>query len=216
MNERRRSFAGRDQALSTFGGVLMRLCDAVGALGAALVDAEGETVDYACSVDPFDMKVIAAESSILFYVLRQSAIPTWPETEEICLRGTKKSIYLQSLDEGYSIVLLLVPYAFSVSRRALSEAIREICAEAGFQLPPSYGHEKEHWSQIDVRCAEGTRRPAALWSDGEWCPVEVLGSYTADLIPREVGYRARLSSGAEVTLVRERLGRWYADVRPGK
>ena len=31
------------------------------------------------------------------------------------------------------------------------------------------------------------------------------------LAPRERGFRVRLQSGAEMMLVRERLGRWFAD-----
>ena len=31
------------------------------------------------------------------------------------------------------------------------------------------------------------------------------------LAPRENGFRVRLPSGAEMMLVRERLGRWFAD-----
>jgi hypothetical protein len=33
------------------------------------------------------------------------------------------------------------------------------------------------------------------------------------LRPREKGFRVRLPSGAEMLLVRERLGRWFADER---
>jgi hypothetical protein len=42
--------------------------------------------------------------------------------------------------------------------------------------------------------------------------VEVLGVYGAE--KGNLGFRARLDSGAELTLVRERLGRWYADAVP--
>jgi hypothetical protein len=45
----------------------------------------------------------------------------------------------------------------------------------------------------------------------ERCALEVLGRWPSDLSRGDVGYRARLPSGAELTLVREPLGRWYVD-----
>ncbi len=59
--KRRKTLVARDQAVSAFSGALMRLCDAIAAHGAALVDAEGETVDYAGSLSPFEIRVAAAE-----------------------------------------------------------------------------------------------------------------------------------------------------------
>jgi hypothetical protein len=40
--------------------------------------------------------------------------------------------------------------------------------------------------------------------------VDVLGALVG-LGPRERGFRVRLPSGHEMTLVRERLGQWFAD-----
>ena len=51
----------------------------------------------------------------------------------------------------------------------------------------------------------------AIWVSGGWSPLEVLGRWRAGLGRGDVGYRARLPTGAEVNLVRERLGRWYSD-----
>ena len=45
MKGRRRSIGDRDQRASVFSAALMRLCESASALGAAVVDAEGETVD---------------------------------------------------------------------------------------------------------------------------------------------------------------------------
>lgn len=214
MTRRRRSIAGRDQRASAFSAVLMRLCDSVGAVGAALVDAEGETVDYAGAIDPFDIKVAAAEWVILLALLRSSRIPSWPETRSVVIRAAKKSFFVQTLADGYAIVIQLLPHAFSVSQRAITEAVRELSLEAGLDLPSELRKPREYWCRIDVRCeARRPRRPSAVWLEGAWSAVEVLGRWSADLGPREVGYRARLASGAELTLVRERLGRWYVETR---
>jgi hypothetical protein len=42
-----------------------------------------------------------------------------------------------------------------------------------------------------------------------WQRIEVLGRVMG--LGRELGYRCRLRSGAELTLVREPAGTWYAD-----
>jgi len=211
---RRGSLGGRDQHLSAFGAALMRFCDAAGALGAALVDGEGETVDYAGSLSPFDIKVAAAEWAIVVALLRESRVPSWPDTEQIVVRARSKSYLVQSLTAGYSLVIQTLPRSFGVSERALGEALRELSAEAGLDLLPSRALESEHWFRIDVRCsAEEPLRPEAVWVSGSWAPVEIIGRWMADALRREPGYRARLASGAELTLVREPLSRWYADAR---
>ncbi len=212
MTPRRRSIAGRDQSASVFSAALMRLCESVGALGAALVDAEGETVDYAGAMEPFDIKVAAAEWVVVMSLLRGSGIPAWPETDTVILRGSKKSFSVHALVDGYCIVIQLSPYAFAVSTRGTNEAIREISAEAGLSLPAGLESQRERWCRVDVRCeSPRSQRPAAIWLRGGWSPLEILGHWTSDLGPREVGYRARLPNGAELNLVRERLDRWYSD-----
>lgn len=216
MSARRRTITVRDQHASAFSAVLLRLCDAVGARGAALVDAEGETVDYAGAIDPFDIKVAAAELVVLLALLRDAKTMGFPETEEIALRGAKKSYFVQILSDGYALVIQLLPHAFAASRRAVHEAARELSAEAGLSLPRALQNEAEHWRRVDVRCeASDLRRPRAMWVGGGWCALELLGRWTADLNRGDVGYRARLPNGAEITLVRERLGRWYTDVDLG-
>jgi hypothetical protein len=210
---RLRTLTGRDQAVSAFSAILLRLCDNVGSPGAALVDAGGETVDYAGTVDPYEIRVAAAEAQLLLSVVRTSSL--WRDTHEVLIRGSSRSFAIIVVDEGYSIVIQLLPYCFSVSERALAEAVREICLEAGLLIPPWY-RDSERWSRVEVRAARGEkRRPTAIWFAGQWCPVEVLGRYRDDDLGRgDVGYRARLTSGAEFNLVREQLGRWYAEDLP--
>jgi hypothetical protein len=209
MSVRRRASAPRDQDATPFGAVLLRMCDGTGALGAALVDTQGETVDYAGAVDPYEIKVAAAEWSLVLRALATSAIAGWPETRQVVVRARRRSYAVVSLPEGYAIVLQLGLRCFTPSERALAEAVREICSEAGLDLPPE---KRDHWSRVEVRPAPADpRRPEAVWVGGAWCRIEVLGRYQ---LHRETGYRARLSNGAEVNLVREKLGRWYAEDLP--
>ena len=189
----------------------MRLSDATHALGSALVDAFGETVDFASHLDPFEMKVAAAEMRLLLQLLQTSEVPVWPETSEIVLRAGERSFAAIALPEGYSIVMILPRHTFTVSRRALNEATRDICFEAGMPLPRT----TEHWSSVEVKA--GRRRPwkpHSVWLNGAWRSVELIGRFAAIDTPSECAFRARLSSGAELTLVREPLGRWYADMLP--
>lgn len=217
MKARRRAIARRDQGTSPFSGVLMRLCDAAGAVGAALVDGEGETVDYAGAIDPFDIKVTAAEWVIVLGLLQRSRLPLLRETDEVALRGAKKSFLLKSLADGYAVVIVLPSHAFGISRRGLAEAVRELCEEAGLPLPASSHRDKDKWRRVEVLAVSADpRRPSAVWVGGSWSPVEILGRLTVGLGSREVGYRARLPTGAEITLIREPLGRWYSDSLLGK
>jgi hypothetical protein len=215
MSERRRSPAGRDQPASEFSGILMRLCDATGARGAALVDAEGETVDYAGSLGPFDIKVAAAEWRLVLRFITDSAVPAWRETRQLVVRARRASFAAVQLSDGYAVVLCLARHCFAVSWRALAEAERELCAESGLVPLPVLGRS-ERWTRVEVRTHAGdSKRPEALWYSSTWAPVSILGRYrAADLARGEIGYRARLTSGAELTLVREPLGYWYADDAP--
>jgi hypothetical protein len=212
MKRRQRTMAVRDQRASVFSASLMRLCDATGAVGAALVDAEGETVDYAGAIAPFDIKVAAAEWMVVLAQLREATVANWAETNEVFVRGSRKSFFLRALSDGYGLVVQLLPHAFALSRRGLHEAVRELCAEAGLGLPDAMAHDRDPQWRVEVRCDDkDPRRPAALWMGGSWSRVEILGRWVDATSPREAGFRVRLPTGAELTLVRERLGRWYAD-----
>ena len=212
MKGSRRSLGQRDQHASVFSASLLRLCDAVGALGAALVDAEGETVDYAGVLAPFDVKVAAAEFALVFAHVKTSRSPALAQATTLRIRASRKTFTVTALALGYALVVQLPRHSFAVSPRGLNEAIREVSLEAGLPLPPWALLDVERWSRIDVRCDSGnSRRPNAIWVRGAWLPIETLGRWALASDSRELGYRARLASGAELTLVRERLGRWYAE-----
>jgi hypothetical protein len=199
----------RDQDESTFGAILARLVAAVaGAQAAALVDAEGETVDYAGALDPFELKVTAAHWQIaLAEIATQAERP-----RQLTIRARRRSYVVRCLEEGYTVVLVLHPRAgFAASERALQEALARLCSEAGFSAPPRAGR----WFGVEVEPEPHDRaRPARLHLASGWAPVEVMGSLVG-LRPRERGFRVRLPNGAEMMLVRERLGRWFADEQVG-
>jgi hypothetical protein len=190
----------------------MRLCDATCALAAALVDTEGETVDYAGVVDPYEVRVSAAEWSLVLRVVARCESAPWQGTRQLMVRGARRSFAVVRVSSEYAIVVQLLPRCFRVSPRALAEARREIVQEAGLDPTEEVPHGEEQWVRLDVMTRPGTRTPTALWWGGEWRALEVLGRYASEQLGRgETAYRARLPPGIELTLVREPLGLWYAD-----
>lgn len=208
-------FGRRDQKLSSFAPTLGRLCNAPGVVGAALVDANGEAVDYAGRIPPFEIRVAAAEWRIILARLQRSKNPAWKATSQLMVRGVQKSFGAVLLPEGYALVLQLLPRCFRVSPRALSEAVREICENAGLDWPSTAGQQPtgSQWMRVQVNESPAPlRRPRSVWVHRKWLPVEVLGRWVGpELLPNEIGYRVRLLGGAEVTLVREPLAQWFAD-----
>lgn len=206
----RRLFNRRDQTPSSFAPTLGRLCASAGVVGAALVDADGEAVDYAGRVSPFEIRVAAAEWRIVLGRLGRCKQSVWRDTRQLMIRGVNKSFGVVLLPEGYALVLQLLPRCFRVSPRALSEAVREICENAG--LTP-FVTGSAQWMRVQVNESPSPqRRPRSVWVNRKWLPVEVLGRWVdAELAANEIGYRVRLLGGAEVTLVREPLAHWFAD-----
>lgn len=205
----RQLFGRRDQLPSSFAPTLGRLCSSAGVVGAALVDCDGEAVDYAGRVSPFDIRVAAAEWRIILSRLGRCRHSPWKDTRQVMVRGVNKSFGAVLLPEGYALVMQLLPRCFRVSPRALSEAVREVCENAGLEMPsPS-----AQWMRVQVNESPSPhRRPRSVWVNRKWLPVEVLGRWVGpELLPNEIGYRVRLLGGAEVTLVREPLAQWFAD-----
>jgi len=211
MRGRARAAIDRDQDASPFSAILWRLCEGCSAHAAALVDNEGETVDYAGRISPYEIRVAAAELRLVLAFTRSAQVPGFAQVNEIRVRTGRRSYAVIGLGDGYAIVLVLVRHSFSVSPRAVLQATRELESEAGITsvLPPG----GTPWSRVEVRASESdARRPDAVWLNGAWQAVTVLGRYrSGDLARRERGYLARLASGAEFSLVREPLGFWFAD-----
>lgn len=205
---RRDAGAPRDQARSTFTRILERLLAVTpGGQGAALVDYEGETVDYAGWLDPFDLKIAAAHWLI---VLSETAdTRTVGPILRLTVRARGRAYYVRRLEESYAVVLVLHPRAaFAVSERAMQEAIAGISAEAGWPLPKDAA--RWFWVEVESELQGRARRPRRVKVGGRFQPVEVMGALMG-LGARERGYRVRLPNGVEMMLVRERLGHWFAD-----
>jgi hypothetical protein len=214
MKVARRTVVGREQQATPFNTILLALCDATASIGAALVDPEGETVDFAGRLDPFDIKIAAAEWRIVIDLVHACATWSWADAHELAVRGARSSFVVVPLGDGYAMVVQRPRHAFGISPRAVAEAARELSREAGLAIPKR--GDGVRWSRVEVQpSVRDVRRPEAIWRQGQWSPVVVLGRYReGDLPLSEVGYRVRTEPGNEVTLVREPLGVWYTDDSP--
>lgn len=198
----RRVQPARDMDVTPFAAILAQLVGRLaGAFAAALVDGEGETVDYTGNVDPFDVKVAAAHARIVLSDVERYAVlgrPRW-----IIVRGARRSFVTHALPEGYALVVLLRRRAgFTASQRAFSACARDLAREAGW----SYEAPRPAWYPVEVEI-DARGRPVRVDATFD---VEVIGSVVG-LPSRERGFRVRTSAGSEVTLVREARNCWYAD-----
>jgi hypothetical protein len=206
----------RDQAASAFTTILEDLVARVpGAIAAGFVDAEGESVDYAGWLTPFDIKVAAAHWRIILNQLRELTWMGPPRT--LIVRGAKRSTVARLLHDGYAVVLVLGRRAgFVMPERAFSACEVAIAIEAGWPLDPN----QPRWFPVMVE-VDPRRRPERIVYGGLAEAVEVLGRLVEpppsrpSEIPqrpdRDQAFRVRLASGPEITLVRESGGFWYAE-----
>jgi len=194
-----------------------------GAHAAAIVDGEGEAVDYFSVTDPFDVKVAAAHwRIILAEIAERSAVLGRPQG--FVIRAERRSYVVRALPEDYALVVVLGRRAgFTESPRAFEACIHGLCREAAWSCATAPA-----WVPVIVECDRRGRPRTVRWlfsasANGAQpgpprdvgperkCGVEVLGRLVGVVPPRATGYRVRLDSGAELTLVREPGHAWYAD-----
>ena len=205
----RRVVLPRDQEKSRFTSILEQVIKTTpGAEAAALVDDEGETVDYAGRIDTYELKVTAAHWLIVLSDIARR--PSFGRVHQITVRARSRSYHVRQVHPGYAVVVVLHRHAaFAISERALKQCDADLAHEAGWPRP----REDTRWCFVHVEAAREDRtRPVRVRVAGKWLPVEVLGCMVG-LRTGEKGFRVRMPNGHETTLVRERLGRWFADER---
>src|SRR4030095_15515892 len=107
----------------------------------------------------FDIRVAAAEWRIILSRLARCQHAPWRETRQVMIRGVNKSFGAVLLPEGYALVVQLLPLCLGVSPRALSEAVREICENAGLDSPSRGGQ----WMRVQVNESPAPqRRPRSV------------------------------------------------------
>jgi len=202
--KRQKNAVARTANESGFTAILSRLVHLVpGCHAAAFVDQEGEAVDVAGFGDEYEVKVAGAYANVLVH----DAVALGP-VKRLIFSGKGRSYVIHALPEGYILVLVMAPTAaFHVSERALDLASHALSREAGFDAPA----RRVRWFPVDI-LPRGAKvaRPTRARTKDTWRDVQVLGSVVG-LAKGERGYRVRLENGAEITLVREPIGRWWAD-----
>jgi hypothetical protein len=188
----------RDQEESAFATILGALvARASGAEAAAIVDTEGETVDYAGNGDPFGLRVTAAHWRI---VLRQGdAQKSLGRLQWLAVRNARRSYLVHALPQGYALVV-----AFTRATRlmgwehAVATCVRAICEEAGWVSAQTEGLDattvaagkpdrsketmqttpsrpRDGWFRVDI-IADERRRPTSIRVGDRLYPLEILGS----------------------------------------
>jgi hypothetical protein len=217
----RRPEASRDQGESPFARILSSLVRRVpGARAAALVDVQGETVDYAGRATPFDVRVSAAEFRLIFRALQAHRSLT---TSRWLIVGATRGSYLAyGLPDEYALVVIFTRTGgFSGWHRAVVVCAAELATEARWT---SRSRIDLGWRPVSVD-ADPRGRPRALHAGSAQYPVDILGR----IVPREAAvsppledaiaareraWRVRVAThdgGMELTLVRAPGGNWYAD-----
>jgi hypothetical protein len=212
----------RDQRESAFAIILGSFIDRVpGARAAALVDSEGETVDYAGAVDPFEVRVAAAHWRIVLD--HAAAQPSLLRLRTVAVRATRRSYLVSTLREGYALVAVLVRGAgLFACHRALWVCARTLGEEAGWSWDDA--DKPPLWVPLEV-VADAHHRPRAVKHRGRARGLDVLGSLVSRPLLgalgafeaarlRERAWRVRFETGVEAMLVREPGGFWYADEPP--
>lgn len=194
-----------------------------GSLAAAIVDYEGETVDYANgSLDPFEMKLVAAHWRIALASMQEQS--RFTTLRWVVTRAERRSFLVYLLPEDYALVVVqrwrgaFVPFA-----RPIATAVRALSKEAVWPPPVE---APPIWHAVEVT-TDARRRPDRIRIGEEDVGLVVLGKLATPsrLTPgtirpepkekgRDRGWRVRLDSGKELTLVREPGGHWYADDEP--
>lgn len=199
----------RDMHPSPFAEILGDFVRRVpGGFAAALVDIEGETVDYVGSVDAFEIKIAAAEWRVAVETVRGQ--PSFAPIRSILTRGDRLSFFTYVLPDDYALVLVLKRRAgFAPVARPLAVCERALTREAHWPeraLP--------HWFAVRVD-VDARKRPTCVHTpSGKTHRLDVLGGLVG-LRRKERGWRVRLDTGAELNLVREPGNFWYSDAETG-
>ncbi|GAC1351904.1 MAG: hypothetical protein NVSMB1_09440 [Polyangiales bacterium] len=204
----------RAERVTTFTAILARLLRATrGALGAALVDAEGEAVDYGGSeLDPDDLKIAAAHWRIVLQDIEGGAhTARWGAPTRLTVRTARRTFVMDALPDGYALLTVLHRRAFGHAHRALDAALRDLYGEAGWASPPS----ASNWYEIEVE-TRGHRPLRVRGAREQWHPLQVIGKVAVGLRRGELGYRVRVLPDRELTFIFGLDGHWYGDVPPSE
>lgn len=205
----------RNRPESRFGHILaLLLTDHPQVETATFVDGQGECIDYASRIDPFEAEVAGAQLQDASAGLRASlekvsdgALVMWT------VEAARRDFVVRRVTEEHCVVVALTAHGVTAhllrSLPALAEALRR---EGDLDAPPWDVRGEVY--QVNVRPSQGFgyAPEAVALDDGEPTPVEVLGRWTErGFISAEevVCFRVRCQ-GRELTLTHDRYSdRWH-------
>jgi predicted regulator of Ras-like GTPase activity (Roadblock/LC7/MglB family) len=215
MKQKRVMKAKRDTSPSEFALILRRVCDAVSSVEmAAFVDMEGECIDYYSSLDPYEAKLVAAQTvSLLGQVLELNRKLRFGESYILEISTGEKELLARRINDDYLLVVLALPEEEnSRISRVLVHAAREFRTDAG--VAAASWEPSADILMVDTRGAKGWKyAPSAFSEDGKRVVIsDVLGRWieSGELRSRgKVCFRVRTEQGMELTLVHDPdLNQW--------
>ncbi len=135
----------RDQEATGFTLLLNALMEALPeALCAVFIDPEGESVDYAGRINPYDARVTGAEFAVILATCREGATRGgMGHALELRAEGGSKSVLVRMVSEGYDLVVLLATP--SIALKAVDkthQCAMALLRESGLPAPPSFAKLK--------------------------------------------------------------------------
>lgn len=210
------------QLKSAFGFILEQLCSpTAGALAAALVDADGETVDHAIATTgawsptgrrrfgAFDLRLTAAHWQL---VARDAAAASavGGTLHELRVATLTYGYLMELLPNGYVLLVVTLPERLQqLSSRAVRRCVVDLCQEAGWPNPRP---EEPVWQLVKVRFT-ATAMPSHVFWQNTWLPVQgVPGSLGSGGLDRT--YALQLGLGRPLRLACEPSGACYLEAPP--
>ncbi|NJD39376.1 MAG: hypothetical protein FIA89_13795 [Geobacter sp.] len=115
-----------------FQTILKELVDVVPrAIGAIVVDWEGEAVQEYCHCDSYDIRFMAAHKGIILARLRETHVDNLGgEIEEVMVISQHQVLLIGAVDADYSLVLQVErPCVTAVARRHFAAAVARLKKE---------------------------------------------------------------------------------------
>lgn len=196
----------RDLAATGFTPILEALVhDLPETLCAVFVDAEGETIDYATRIDPFEARVVGAEAAIPLSRARALARRTGlGDILEVRLDGARRTLLARQVTEACALVLMVdAPSVRVEAVEHCARAAEALCIESGHPLPGALRVLRA----VELQDGVGQALPRAFVEGGTRRTVSaVLGTLPG---PAHDTFLVRTDDGEELVLEHQHAtGRW--------
>ncbi len=207
------SEAPRDMNETAFTHILRRLWKrSPGILAVVFVDSEGEAVDYCCSVDPYEAKVLGAQMGFTTGQLNLAVQKLgFGELHEVIVGSSVRGLTVRRVTDEYSLAVSTVATEDDhVVSMAIERCVDDLRREAHLDTPLWEPRPKP--LEVYVREAVGWKYAPALFceAEAEWREVEtVLGRWQDQDFDDLTCFRIRTRDGDELTLAHDtKFDRW--------